>query len=61
MSTTENLNTNSLDELYKNLYEQVGDMGKQSKVLAENLKQLYREFKIVDKQSRQKKKRPQVP
>ena len=65
MSITENTNntnnTNSLDTLYKDLYEQVGDMGKQSRVLGDNLKQLYREFKIVDKQSRQKKKRPQVP
>ena len=51
----------SLDLLFKDLSDQVQGLGKQTKVIGDNLRSLYRQYKIVDKQSRAKKKRPQVP
>ena len=61
MSTTEKLNTNSLDELYKNLYEQTGIWVSNQRYWLKILNNFTESSRLQDKQSRQKKKRPQVP
>lgn len=57
-SSTTSLET--LDNLYKGLYDELSLAGKQVKTLQEGLKSLMKEFKALDKQNKTKKKRPQV-
>lgn len=50
-----------LDAQFKSLYEEVGTAGKQVRSLQDGLKNLQKSFKLMDRQNKQRKKRPQVP
>jgi len=58
-TTTSPLET--LDSLYRGIYEELAVAGKQVKSIQESLKSLNREFRTLDRQNKQKKKRPQTP
>jgi chromatin remodeling complex protein RSC6 len=51
----------SLDTLYKGIYEELAVAGKQVRSIQDSLKLLNREFRILDRQNKAKKKRPQTP
>jgi len=50
-----------LDTLYKGLYDELSVAGKQVRTLQDGFKEMFKEFRQLDKQNKQKKKRPQVP
>lgn len=50
-----------LDAQFKSLYDEVGTAGKQMRSLQDGLKNLQKSFKLMDKQNKLRKKRPQVP
>ena len=50
-----------LDAQFKSLYEEVGTAGKQVRTLQDGLKNLQKSFKLMDRQNKLRKKRPQVP
>ena len=51
----------TLNLLYKGLYDELAVAGKQVKSIQENLKSLNKEFRNLYKQTRTKEKRPQTP
>lgn len=51
----------TLNLLYKGLYDELALAGKQVKSIQENLKSLNKEFRTLYKQTRTKEKRPQTP
>lgn len=50
----------TLDTLFKGLYEELALAGKQVRSIQDNLKGLNREFRALDRQNKARKKRPQV-
>ena len=50
-----------LDLSFKALYTDITNAGKQVRVIQDNLKALHKNFRAVDKQNKEKKKRPQAP
>ncbi len=59
-SPTQSTSLETIDMLYKSLYDELSLAGKQVKTLQEGLKSIQKEFKLLDKQNKIKKKRPQV-
>tara|TARA_B110000027_G_scaffold9559_1_gene8421 strand:- start:72 stop:518 length:447 start_codon:yes stop_codon:yes gene_type:complete len=51
----------TLDTLYKGLYDELTVAGKQVRTVQDGFKDMFKEFKLLDRQNKQKKKRPQVP
>ena len=51
----------SLDTLYKGLYDELATASKQVRTLQDGFKEMFKEFRLLDRQNKQKKKRPQVP
>jgi len=51
----------TLDTLFKSIYDELTVAGNQVRTLQDSLKNLNREFRNLDRQNRAKKKRPQVP
>tara|TARA_B110001469_G_C9647465_1_gene328083 strand:+ start:524 stop:958 length:435 start_codon:yes stop_codon:yes gene_type:complete len=51
----------SLDTLYKGLHDELATASKQVRTLQEGFKDMFKEFRQLDRQNKQKKKRPQVP
>ena len=51
--------TETIDALYKGLYDELAIAGKQVRTLQEGLKTLNREFRNLDRQNRARRKRPQ--
>ena len=54
------ITTETLDTQFSELYGQVGTLSKSVKVMQDDLKSLYRTFKQVDRQTRQRRKKPQA-
>ena len=50
----------TVDTLFKGLYEELALAGKQVRSIQDNLKGLNREFRALDRQNKARKKRPQV-
>ena len=50
-----------LDTQFKSILDEVSVAGKQVRSLQEGLRNLQKSFKALDKQNKQRKKRPQVP
>ena len=59
-SPAQSTSLETIDSLYKSLYDELSLAGKQVKTLQEGLKSIQKEFKLLDKQNKIKKKRPQV-
>ena len=53
------ITSNTLETSFKELYDELSSSSKQVRLLQENLKGLYKQFKSLDKLNRAKKKRPQ--
>jgi len=51
----------TIDNLYKGLYDELATAGKQVRLLQDGFKELFKEFRLLDRQNKKKKKRPQVP
>lgn len=51
----------TIDTLYKGLYDELLTAGKQVRTLQEGFKEMFKEFRLLDRQNKKKKKRPQVP
>ena len=51
----------SLDTLYKGLHDELSTASKQVRTLQDGFKEMFKEFRLLDRQNKQKKKRPQVP
>jgi chromatin remodeling complex protein RSC6 len=51
----------SLDTLYRGIYDELTVASKQVKSIQESFKALNREFRNLDRQNKAKKKRPQAP
>ena len=51
----------NLDTLFKGLYDELAVAGKHVRTLQDEFKEMFKEFRLIDRQNKQKKKRPQVP
>lgn len=51
----------TLDEHYKSVYEELTTAAKHVRTLQDSVKHLHKTFRQLDKQNKEKKKRPQVP
>jgi chromatin remodeling complex protein RSC6 len=49
----------TLDNLYRGIYDELALAGKQVRTIQDSLKTLSREFRVLDRQNKARKKRPQ--
>ena len=61
MTETTQTPLETLDTLYKGIYEELAVAGKQVRTIQDSLKTLNREFRNLDRQNKAKRKRPQTP
>lgn len=55
------LSLETLDTHFKSIYDELSQNVKQVRTLQDSIKQLHKTFKLLDKQNKEKKKRPQIP
>ena len=55
------INIDTLDEQYKSVYDELTNAAKHVRTLQDSVKNLHKTFRLLDKQNKAKKKRPQIP